>query len=255
MQAPRSPQSFPPSPAQCFVQFPASVTPITAPASIEYGLRTTATDVLITRELFRRSLRPRPQDEELTQLRWIAGEMNGTIAAVLQRLVVAALRLCDAGSAGLCVVTSAAEPRAHLRWRIVAGELEYERGRYVPRHLSPCGFVLESGSPQLFSHPARHFQAVRGLRPRVVEMLSIPVYAADLPPYATLWVAAHDSRRRFDAGDVRVLNSLTAFVGAVVSARATGVSRTERSPKRRLVWPALTPNRARALTLAARGAA
>jgi hypothetical protein len=44
----------------------------------------------------------------------------------------------------------------------------------LPRHDSPCGFVLEQREPHLFADPARHYQAMQVFDPPITELLAVP---------------------------------------------------------------------------------
>jgi DNA-binding CsgD family transcriptional regulator len=72
---------------------------------------------------------------------------------------------------------------------------------------------MDRGTPQLFSHLDRHFTSFQAVKPAVVEALLVPFYVGDTPA-GTMWVVAHDDRRRFDREDARVLTTMASFAGA-----------------------------------------
>ena len=63
------------------------------------------------------------------------------------------------------------------------------------------------------SHPELDFPYWAPIMPVLEEGLLIPFYIKR-EAVGTIWVVAHDTSRRFDAEDLRVMNSLGAFAGA-----------------------------------------
>src|SRR4051812_20335345 len=148
-------------------------------------------DILITDELARRPPRLADLVAENRALHALARQMAAQSQAKLKTLVTAALDLCRAGSAGFSL-KEPDEGEGQFRWVALAGAYEAYEGRTSPGRGSPCGICLERRSPQLYSHPARHFTYLGNVEPTIVEGLVIPVWCADGIPLGTLWIVSHD---------------------------------------------------------------
>ena len=139
-----------------------------------------------------------------------AADAQGLINA----LTDAAFELCDAGTAGLSVLETQEDGSEIFRWDALTGQLAPAIGGTTPRNWSPCGTTLDFGSPQLFLHPERFFSYFATATPLIVEGLVLPVRLPDGSDYATLWIASHDSKRKFTTAEVDVMTSLCAFTMA-----------------------------------------
>lgn len=168
-------------------------------------------DIIITSELSQRARRTPDYVTENRALVKLAGAMAQSPDEVLQMLADCALELCRAGSAGISVLENA--DNTVLRWRATAGVFAPYAGFTLPRDFSPCGVVLDRQSPLLMSEPARFFPYIAELNIPVHEALLVP-FARDGVLVGTVWVAAHEDGRRFDAEDERILTSLTSFAQA-----------------------------------------
>lgn len=166
----------------------------------------------ITEKLSRRPAREPDHQAENRALGILAREMATRPGGVLQRLAELVVELCRAGSAGISIL----EPDgAAFRWHAVAGPLASRlTGRTIARATSPCGMVIGRDSIQLLTDLERDF-------PDLADSIDPPVFEALLVPFhangraiGTVWVAAHDPDRRFDAEDARLLTSLARFASA-----------------------------------------
>jgi GAF domain-containing protein len=128
---------------------------------------------------------------------------------VLQQLAEAALDLCRAHSSGVCVPEKDEAGHEVIRWRAAAGAWESFLGTAMPRACCFCCVTLESGTPMLMQHPERHFPRL-DKAPPLVEVLMVPFHIAGTA-VGTVWVAAHDEARHFDAEDLRLLMRLSRF--------------------------------------------
>ena len=175
--------------------------------------------VLTTSELAQRPSRI----AEVAAERRALGSLAQTFAAwpphsVLQKIADTALDLCRAHSAGVSVLDeNRGEPV--LRWRAIAGALAPHAGSAWPRAASPCGTVLDRNTVELMSQPVRHFPCIESLSPRIEEALLTPFHL-DGAPVGTIWVAAHDRSRRFDAEDARLLTVLGKLAAAACAVPA-----------------------------------
>lgn len=173
-------------------------------------------EVLITSELTVRPSRAPDYAAENAALTELAEAMAGSPQAVLQRLSEIALRLCDAGSAGVSLLDAQLRPPA-FRWSAVAGKYAPNLNGTLPRDFSPCGTVLDRGRALLMAKPERFFPYIAALNAPVREVLLVP-FAQDGVTIGTIWIVAHDDDRRFDAEDERIVTRLTKFASAAVVA-------------------------------------
>jgi DNA-binding CsgD family transcriptional regulator len=168
--------------------------------------------VITTDNLNRRTARaPRPAAER-NGLRRLSETLRRQPESILQTLCDVALDVCDADTAGMSILERH-DAEAIFRWRALAGIYAPHLGGMTPRDFSPCGTTMDRGTPQLFSHLDRHFTYFQAVKPAVVEALLVPFYIGDTPA-GTMWVVAHDDRRRFDREDARVLTTMASFAGA-----------------------------------------
>jgi hypothetical protein len=114
--------------------------------------RTDLESVLLTIELTRRPPRTSHYPAENEAMVALAQELYSP-GDILQRLVKAAVSLCNAHSAGISLLH---EDGQNFYWRTVTGRWATYVGGTLPRAQSPCGTVLDRNAPQLFSHPERH---------------------------------------------------------------------------------------------------
>ena len=162
--------------------------------------------------LYRRTSRaPRPIAEQKA-LRQLSRTLAEEPENVLQSLTDAALSVCDADSAGISIVETV-DGASRFRWRAISGRYAEHLGGMTPRDFSPCGTTIDRNSPQLLSHPERHFSYFNAVQPLVTEVLLVP-FSLREKPVGTVWVAAHDERRKFDLEDTRILTTLASFAAA-----------------------------------------
>ena len=163
-------------------------------------------DTLITKELVERSPRSPNWQAEIRVMQTLA-RMVKDPEILLQNLVEMLVNLCQAGTAGVSLLETTPDGEEVFRWNVLAGTLSQYVGSTISRHLSPCEVCLERGSPQLFSHPERHFPDFLTANTPIFEGLVLPLMANNRV-LGTLWVMTHDQQRHFDLEDVRVMSSL-----------------------------------------------
>ena len=73
--------------------------------------------------------------------------------------------------------------------------------------------MLDCNAPLLFKHPERRYLYFLPVMPLAEECLLVPFHVGG-KAVGTLWLIAHDSRRQFDAEDLRLLQSLGRFASA-----------------------------------------
>ena len=170
-------------------------------------------DVLITSELAFRNRRAADLRTENAALHMLADALVEPPESQLDKVLAVALKLCDAGSAGISIVLDSA-PEVYT-WIKLDGEYKSYVGGTTPRGFSPCGHTAQSGQPQLFYYPARLFSYLRATHPPIVEGLVIPF---DIPekPRGTVWIVSHSEESKCDEEDVRIMTGLAAFAAAAV---------------------------------------
>jgi len=164
-----------------------------------------ATDLLYVRKP--RAARPVAEREALAKLGRAVVESPETI---LQTLTDVAVDVCDADSAGISMLEAGGEEGSHFRWRAISGVYSEHLGGMTPRDFSPCGTTIDRNLPQLVAQPGRYFSYFNEVQPPICEGLLVPFSLAD-KPVGTIWIVAHDDRRKFDLEDMRVLTMLSSF--------------------------------------------
>ena len=184
--------------------------------SASHGDRVELKDVLITDELHARPDRRANLAEESDCLRSLAWVMANSPEALVDTVLQTALRLCNAGTAGLSVLDRTSTHEEVFRWTNLAGRLAGHVGETTPRNFSPCGVTADAGSPQLFAHPGRYFTYLsENTSIPIVEGLVIPVRLGNEIP-ATIWILSHKDGAYFDAEDVRIMAGLAEFTSCAL---------------------------------------
>jgi GAF domain-containing protein len=135
---------------------------------------------------------------------------------LLQQLLESALKLCNAGTAGISLLDDSG-PETVFRWVALAGRYRDYVGGTTPRFASPCGYTLDCGSPQLFAEPGRHFACFEKADPPIIEGLVLPIRGTGAADVGTIWVVSHTRKVEFDMEDVRVMTSLAGFAAFACS--------------------------------------
>jgi len=168
--------------------------------------------VVHTVQLCQRPRRPPDCEAETRALVSVAQLLAHPPRDILQRLAEAALELCDGGSAGVSIIEDDGGKKV-FRWHALTGALASHRWGTTPRDFSPCGIVIDRNAVQLMILPERHFEYLINVKPQVVEVLLVP-FSIRGQPVGTIWVVAHDHRRKFDAEDERLVKELAQFAAA-----------------------------------------
>lgn len=165
--------------------------------------------VLCTSELKRRSARPPDYRAECDALSELSATLTDSPQAILQKLVEVILEICRAGSAGVSLLSMDGDDGI-CYWAAIAGAWSIYAGDKIPRDQGPCGITLDRDTPQLFVRPERHFTKLASITPLIEEVLMIPFHVKG-KAVGTVWIIAHDERRKFDAEDLRLITSLSKF--------------------------------------------
>jgi PAS domain S-box-containing protein len=172
--------------------------------------------ILITDELNRRPSRPPDYETENRALLAIAQYMADSPKSTLQKLAEVALEICRADSAGASLVS---KKNGDFYWPAIAGAWKPYIGGGTPRNFGPCGVVLDRDSMQLFTHPERFYPYLVPISPPIAEALLTPFYVKG-KAVGTVWVVAHSTDRKFDAEDLRLIESLGRLAAAVYPLQA-----------------------------------
>jgi PAS domain S-box-containing protein len=181
--------------------------------------------MLSTAELCRRPSRPPNYAAENEALIALARELAASPKGILQKLADTALSLCHAHSAGLSLLEDA-DQKSNFHWLAIAGQWAAHVNGGTPRDFGPCGTVLDQDIAMVCSHPELDFPYWAPIKPVLEEGLLIPFYISG-EAVGTIWVIAHDTSRRFDAEDLRVMTNLGTFAAAAYQAWLS-VSASER---------------------------
>lgn len=154
----------------------------------------------------------------------LAQAMAAAPRRILQTLSEITLDLCQAQTAGISLLE---EDGSRFRWPTIVGQWECFIGGGTPRDYGPCGTVLDRDCPLLCSHPERDFDYLIPVKPQIEEALLLPFYLEG-KAVGTLWVIMHDTSRRFDAEDLRMLTSLATFTSAAYQVWQASADASER---------------------------
>ena len=168
--------------------------------------------ILCTEELQKRRSRPPDYEKENRALVALARALADSPGTILQMLTDTILELCQAGSAGISLLTLE-DGGKRFYWPAISGVWRPHIGGGTPRDFGPCGDVLDRNTALLFQHVERRYTYFEPVTPPVEEALLVPFYVAG-KAVGTIWAVAHDTRRKFDAEDERLLNSLGTFASS-----------------------------------------
>lgn len=174
----------------------------------------TLESVLCTEELGLRPARPPDHAKECRAMLSLAQAQLDSPRTILQVLADTIVDLFQVGSAGISLLTDDGE-RFHSV--ALAGKWKYCIGGSTPRNFGPCGDVVDHNGPLLFRRFERRYTYFLPLTPAAEECLLVP-FDVDRKAVGTIWVIAHDERRKFDSEDLRMLVSLGTFASACYQA-------------------------------------
>jgi signal transduction histidine kinase/ActR/RegA family two-component response regulator len=168
-------------------------------------------DVVINSELPNRPSKAPDYEAENRALMALAQSLADAPDTILQRLAETALQLCRADTAGISLLEQQDGAQV-FRWEALAGVFSDRRNATMPRDASPCGTTIDRNATQLMYMAERIFPALKS-EPPIVEALLIPFHLGH-KPIGTVWVVAHDERRKFDQEDERIIKTLAQFASA-----------------------------------------
>jgi signal transduction histidine kinase/GAF domain-containing protein len=170
--------------------------------------------ILLTEELHRRPSRPPEFEKENSALTALVSALADSPRTILQTLADKVLEVLRADSAGLSLLT---KDDTRFYWAAIAGAWQAHIGGGTPRTFGPCGDVLDHNAPMLFAHWERRYPYLSSALPLADEGLLVPFHVNG-KAVGTIWAIAHDPRRRFDAEDLRLLESMGRFASAAYQA-------------------------------------
>ena len=172
--------------------------------------------ILCTEELDRRPSRPPDYETENRALAALVQALADSPRTILQTLADKILEVFKADSAGISLLTKE-DGGKRFYWPAIAGVWKPHIGGGTPRDFGPCGDVLDRNAALLFRHFERRYTYFLPVTPPVEECLLVPFYVEG-KAVGTIWAIAHDDRRKFDAEDLRQLESLGRFASAAYQA-------------------------------------
>jgi PAS domain S-box-containing protein len=173
--------------------------------------------ILCTEELRRRPSRPPDYEKENRALVALASALADSPRTILQTLAEKVVEVLQADSAGLSLLT---KDEKRFYWAAIAGAWQPHIGGGTPRDFGPCGDVLDRNVPMLFTHWERRYPYLCSATPLAEEGLLVPFYVNG-KAVGTIWAIVHNNRRKFDAEDLRLLESLGRFASAAYQAAAS----------------------------------
>ena len=165
-------------------------------------------DIIINSELLDRPPRAPNYEAENQALLALVQSLAKTPNMILQRLAETALQLCRADTAGISLLEQQ-DGGEVFRWEAVTGVFSNRLHARMPRYASPSGITIDRNATQLMYMAERVFPALKS-EPPLVEALLTPFHVGR-KPIGTVWVGAHDERRKFDQEDKRIIETLAQF--------------------------------------------
>jgi GAF domain-containing protein len=166
--------------------------------------------ILCTEELNARPQRPADYEGENRALSALVQALADSPRTIVQSLADTLLTVFGADSAGVSLL--AADGNSFY-WPAIAGDWKPHIGGGTPRNFGPCGDVLDRDEPLLFRHWEWRYRYLLEATPLAEEGLLVPFYVRG-KAVGTIWTIAHDQRRKFDAEDLRQLQSVARFASS-----------------------------------------
>jgi PAS domain S-box-containing protein len=170
--------------------------------------------ILCTEELQQRPSRPPDHAKENAALVALASALAESRHTILEILAETILRVTDADSSGLSLLTSDGATPDHaghrFYWPAIKGMWKEHVGGGTLRNFGPCGDVLDRNCPLLFRHFERRYAYLLPVSPAAEECLLVPFYVRG-KAVGTIWALMHSDRRRFDLEDQRLMSVLGQF--------------------------------------------
>jgi PAS domain S-box-containing protein len=177
--------------------------------------------ILCTEELHRRPSRPPDYEKENRALVKLVSALADSPTTIFQTLADTILDIAQCDSAGLSLLTRDGRTPdvcgQRFYWPAIAGMWNPHQGGGTPRNFGPCGDVLDQNRTLLFTHFERRYPYLMPVIPAAEECLLVPFHVAG-EAVGTIWGIMHSDRRKFDAEDDRVMESLGKFASSAYQA-------------------------------------
>jgi PAS domain S-box-containing protein len=165
--------------------------------------------ILCTEELRRRPSGLPDYEKENRALVALLGALLDSHPNILQTLADTILDVIRCDSSGVSLLTKE-DGGKRFYWPAIAGMWRPHIGGGTPRDFGPCGDVLDRNCTLLFKHFERRYPYFRPVTPLIEECLLVPFYVGG-KAVGTIWAITHSDRRKFDAEDERLMNTLGQF--------------------------------------------
>jgi PAS domain S-box-containing protein len=177
--------------------------------------------ILCTEELHRRPWRLADYEKENCALVALVSVLADSPRTIFQTLAETILDVTQCDSAGLSLLTRDGKTPdvsgKRFYWPAIAGMWNPHVGGGTPRNFGPCGDVLDQDRTLLFRHFERRYPYLLPVIPAAEECLLVPFHVHN-KAVGTVWAIMHSDRRKFDAEDDRVMNSLAKFASSAYQA-------------------------------------
>jgi PAS domain S-box-containing protein len=177
--------------------------------------------ILYTEELQSRPSRPPNYEKENHALRALVSALADSPSTIFQTLAETIQDITQCDSAGLSLLTRDGKTPdvggQRFYWPAITGMWSPHVGGGTPRDFGPCGDVLDCNRTLLFRHFERRYPYLVPVSPSAEECLLVPFYVGG-KAVGTIWAIMHSDRRKFDAEDNRVMNSLEKFASSAYQA-------------------------------------
>lgn len=177
--------------------------------------------ILCTEELRCRPSRPPDHEKENRALVKLVSALADSPATIFQTLADTILEITQCDSAGLSLLTRDGKTPdvcgQRFYWPAIAGMWNPHVGGGTPRNFGPCGDVLDQNRTLLFTHFERRYPYLMPVFPAAEECLLVPFHVAG-EAVGTIWGIMHSDRRKFDAEDDRIMDSLGKFASSAYQA-------------------------------------
>ena len=166
--------------------------------------------IVRTEAMLERPSRPPEPEKENSALAALVTALADSPSTILQTLADKVLEVLRADSAGLSLLTKDGKA---FYWAAIAGAWQPHLGGGTPRNFGPCGDVLDRNTAMLFTHWELRYPYLSAAQPLAEEGLLVPFFVNN-KSVGTIWAIAHSAERKFDAEDLRVLQSMGRFASA-----------------------------------------
>jgi len=172
-------------------------------------------DAIITPQLWTRQAHAPNIEAEKVALRLLADTLETAPSDVFQICVDLVLELCHADTCGLSLRERSDRGEDIFRWVALAGQLKQHLHGTTPRHFSPCGLCVDGNEPLLMQRPELAYKYL-DVGPPFHDVLLIPLTERNSQLEGTIWIVSHNTTRKFDAEDARVMQRFALFTTAAL---------------------------------------